>query len=60
MSAIEHGTRRGFQQHKAVGGMPCEPCRDADRAYMRDYMRGRYDPAVRRARHLARKARLAA
>lgn len=31
--AIEHGTRRGFQQHKAVGSVPCTHCRQASAAY---------------------------
>ncbi len=58
MAAIEHGTRRGFQQHKAIGSMACQPCRDANNTYMREYMRAHYDPAQRRARYEARKARL--
>ena len=53
---IDHGTRRGFQQHKAAGGWPCQACRDANNAYMAEYMRRHYDPAKRRARHLASKA----
>lgn len=54
---IEHGTRRGFQQHKAVGGMVCEPCHVANNAYMREYQRKRYTPERRRAQYERAKAR---
>ena len=53
---IEHGTRRGFQQHKALGSMVCGACDDANRDYMRDYMRANYDPAKRRAAYERRLA----
>lgn len=46
---IDHGTRRGFQQHKRLGGIPCEPCEDANRTYMREYQRKVYTPEKRRA-----------
>lgn len=54
---IEHGTRKGFQQHKAVGGIPCEPCRLANNAYMACYQRARYTPERRRAAYQRAKAR---
>lgn len=57
MKEIEHGTRRGYQQHKVLRGMPCESCRQAERDYMREYARKVYDPAKRRARYLASKER---
>ena len=46
---IDHGTRRGYQQHKRCGGIPCTPCEVANRTYMREYMRARYTPERRRA-----------
>jgi len=55
MNAIEHGTRRGYQQHKARGGMVCEPCRDANNTYMREYQRQHYDAAERHDRYLGYK-----
>jgi hypothetical protein len=54
---IEHGTRRGFQQHKALGSVVCEPCRLANNEYMAKYMRENYDPAKRRAAHAKRIAK---
>lgn len=52
-----HGTRAGFQMHKAMGIAVCGPCREAQNKYMADYMRAHYDPAKRRARYLASKER---
>lgn len=49
--SIDHGTRRGYQQHKAIRGMPCEACVEANRAYMRSYMRRNYSPTKRRERY---------
>ena len=54
---IEHGTRKGYQQHKAVGSMVCERCRLANNAYMADYMRRRYTPERRRAAYERAKVR---
>jgi len=54
---IDHGTRRGFNQHKALGSMACEACREANNTYMREYMRANYDPAKRRAAHERRLAK---
>ena len=51
---VDHGTRRGFQQHKAIGSMPCEPCREANNTYQREYMRRTYTPEKRRAAYLRR------
>ena len=44
------GTRAGYQRHKALGGSPCEACREAQRTYMREYARARYTPEQRRAK----------
>jgi transposase-like protein len=38
---FDHGTRRGYQQHRAAGGIPCEECRRANSAYMRTYSQSR-------------------
>jgi hypothetical protein len=54
---IDHGTRRGFQQHQAIGAMVCEACAEANRTYMRDYLRARYTPEARRAKYERDKAR---
>ena len=56
---IDHGTRRGYQQHTARGhrGVEiCDECAQANRDYMRVYMAARYDPARRRAVYLKQKA----
>ena len=55
-SKAGHGTRAGFQMHGASGIAVCRPCREAQNAYMADYMRTHYDPAARRARYLRSKA----
>lgn len=57
MKAIEHGTRRGFQQHKAVGGTPCPSCTEAHTVYMREYGRAHYTPEKRREAYLRDKDR---
>ena len=54
---IAPGTRRGFQQHKSLGGIPCRACEGANRTYMREYARARYTPERRRAQYERAKAR---
>ncbi len=39
MTGIRHGTNTGYQQHMLAKTPPCQPCKDAHRAYMRDYHR---------------------
>lgn len=36
-AGIDHGTRRGYQQHRALGLEPCDPCRSANSDYMAAY-----------------------
>ena len=36
-----HGTKAGFEAHKYYHISPCEPCRNAQKAYMREYRRRR-------------------
>ena len=38
---IPHGTRRGYQRHRALGGIPCGPCRQANSDHGREYFRAR-------------------
>lgn len=33
----EHGTRRGWYQHKGYHEKPCQPCADAYAEFMREY-----------------------
>jgi hypothetical protein len=35
----EHGTRRGFWQHKSNAEQPCEECKEARNAYDREWKR---------------------
>ena len=37
------GTRTGFAIHKQGGEKPCQPCRDAENAYSREYQRKVYN-----------------
>ena len=37
MTGIRHGTNTGYQQHMLAKTPPCQPCKDAHRAYARDY-----------------------
>ena len=37
MTDIEHGTYAGAQAHRLRGEKPCEPCRDAQNAYTREW-----------------------
>lgn len=39
------GTRAGFRHHKDIGGIPCQPCVEANRAYMRAYAQKRKEAA---------------
>lgn len=57
MKRVDHGTRRGYQQHKAIGSMACPACEEANRTYMREYLRARYTPEARRAKYERDKAR---
>lgn len=52
----QHGTVKGYRQHKALGSMLCQPCIDAWNTYCAEVWRRIYDPAKRRARYLASKA----
>lgn len=36
-AGIDHGTRRGFQQHRALGLSPCDDCRQGNADYMKAY-----------------------
>lgn len=36
-----HGTTAGYERHKKAGERPCEPCREARRAYDREYTKRR-------------------
>lgn len=42
-----HGTYAGYQRHRLDGESACTPCRDANRAYMRDFRARRPDVAER-------------
>lgn len=35
--SVEHGTERGYQQHRAEGTDPCPDCRQAKSAQMKRY-----------------------
>ena len=39
MRPRRHGDRAGYYQHLRSHTVPCEPCRQAHRTYMRNYMR---------------------
>jgi len=55
MSAVEHGTYGGYQQHTIRGDLPaCIPCKTASTAYQRAY---RATPRGRANRLAAVKAR---
>lgn len=51
-----HGTPSGYRSHRNRGETPCEPCREANRAYYREYraLTKRSVPAERVARHIRR------
>lgn len=34
---IAHGTRKGYQQHRARGGYPCDECKAGNTAASREY-----------------------
>lgn len=36
-AGIDHGTRRGHQQHRALGLDPCVSCKEANAEYMAAY-----------------------
>jgi hypothetical protein len=55
---IDHGTPKGDGQHRARSEDPCQPCRDAWNAYLRDYRATHPDCRTRdlkrsKARHRA-------
>lgn len=41
----EHGTYARAQRHRKAGEKPCEPCREAYNAYMREFRRRNPRPA---------------
>lgn len=39
---IDHGTHRGYRQHRRLGEDACRPCKDAQAAHEREYQKQRY------------------
>jgi hypothetical protein len=46
---IEHGTYRGYQQHRRRGEETCPPCRAANTAYHQEWRTGQPEEAKRNA-----------
>jgi hypothetical protein len=55
-----HGTNRGYDRHHAAGERPCDPCRLAHNAYIREWRATRRSPDAAKARNRYESARLRA
>lgn len=54
-----HGTNRGYDRHLRARDKPCDPCREAHNAYIRQW-RWRQSPESAKARNRYESARLRA
>jgi hypothetical protein len=55
-----HGTNRGYDRHLRAREKPCDPCREAHNAYIRQWRSTRQSPEAAKARSRYESARLRA
>jgi hypothetical protein len=52
-----HGTNAGYDRHRAAGDKPCDACREAHNAYIRQWRATRQSPEAGKARNRYEAAR---